>query len=343
MNAFETTKKQLIEKPCKWLVTGAAGFIGSHLVEELLKLGQFVVGLDNFSTSTRTNLDDIKNTVDSDTWGRFTFIEGDITSKPTVEKAVQGINYVLHQAALGSVPRSIAEPENSHNVNVNGFINMLVASRDAGVKRFVYASSSSVYGDSERSPKREEDLGEALSPYAVTKYVNELYAKVFSRNYDIETVGLRYFNVFGPRQSPEGQYAAVIPRWMDALASGKRCVIYGDGSTSRDFCYIKNVVQANILAACSPIENRDVFNIAAERQTSLLQLFEMIQKSMAEKVPSIRELSEPQFEPFRKGDIMHSLANIDHAKEILGYEPTYDVQQGVAELVAWQVARVQNR
>ncbi len=323
----------------RWLVTGAAGFIGSHLVERLLTLGQLVTGLDNFSTGKRANLEAVQGQVSDDAWKLFSFFEQDIRDREGLFRLVEEFkpDVVLHQAALGSVPRSIADPVASHESNVDGFVNMLEAARKAGTQRFVYASSSSVYGDIEDSPKVEGRVGELLSPYAATKRINEVYAQVFGRTYGLETVGLRYFNVFGPRQDPAGQYAAVIPRWLAAVSTLQPAVLYGDGSTSRDFCYVANVVQANILAATvdagNSVINR-VVNIACGSTTSLKTLFELIRDEVArQKGIDVQTIPEPKQEPFRKGDVLHSKADISFAREALGYYPSHTLEEGIAELV----------
>lgn len=311
-----------------WLVTGGAGFIGSHLVETLLRDNERVVVLDNLSTGYQRNLDDaVKRGGNAE---RLTFIRGDIVNAADCAKACEGVDYVLHQAALGSVPRSIANPIDSHRANVDGFINMLVAARDAKVKRFVFASSSSVYGDEPSLPKVEARTGRVLSPYAATKHINEVYAGVFQRTYGLETVGLRYFNVFGPRQDPNGAYAAVMPRWMAAMRSGEPCLINGDGSTSRDFCYVKNAVQANLKAATTKVPGATdtVYNIAVGDKTSLLELHAMIAERFGVN-------ATPTFQPFRPGDIKDSQADISRAREKLGYAPTHTVAQGLDETVAY--------
>ncbi|MBM4133187.1 MAG: NAD-dependent epimerase/dehydratase family protein [Nitrospira sp.] len=338
MTSFETLKQQLPPAPRRWLITGVAGFIGSNLLEFLLESGQLVVGLDNFSTGHRRNLEDVQRCVGADRWARFTFIEGDIANPADCAKACVDVEYVLHEAALGSVPRSIADPQSTNRSNVDGFLNMLVAARDAKVKRFVYASSSSVYGDHPGLPKVEDVIGRPLSPYAVTKYLNELYAEVFARTYAIACIGLRYFNVFGPRQNQDGPYAAVIPAWVTNLVKDRPCVINGDGETSRDFCYIDNVLQANILAATTENANalNRVYNIAIGKRTRLIDLFLMIRDRVATIRPAVKDVG-PQFGPFRPGDVRHSLANIDLAKRELRYEPTSSVTQGLAEAVPWYV------
>lgn len=332
-------KEGLAESPRRWLVSGVAGFIGANLLELLLKCDQQVVGLDNFSTGHQRNLEDVRQRVGPARWARFQLSECDIARAADCAKACSGVDYVLHQAALGSVPRSIADPQATNEANITGFLNMLVAARDAKVKRFVYASSGAVYGDHPGLPKVEEVTGKPLSPYAVTKCVNELYAEVFAKNYALECIGLRYFNVFGPRQSPDGPYAAVIPTWIANLVKGKPCIVNGDGETSRDFCYINNVLQANILAATTENANalNRVYNIAFGERTRLIDLFAMIRDRVAAIRPEVKGV-EPQFGLFRQGDVRHSLANIGLAKRELGYEPMSSVAQGLAETVPWYVA-----
>jgi UDP-N-acetylglucosamine/UDP-N-acetylgalactosamine 4-epimerase len=329
----------LIEGQRSWLVTGGAGFIGSHLVETLLREGQQVRALDSLVTGYQRNVDDAVKRAGEGAAARFTFVKGDITSLETCQSACAGVDFVLHQAALGSVPRSIALPLDSHRANVDGFVNMLTAARDAKVKRFVFASSSSVYGDDPTLPKVESRTGKVLSPYAATKHINEVYASVFQRTYGIETVGLRYFNVFGPRQDPNGAYAAVIPRWMAALVEGKPCLINGDGSTSRDFCFVANAVQANLRAALTQTAGAtdSVYNVAVGGKTSLLELYELIRDRLAKKRPELASL-QPVFQPFRAGDIKDSQADISLAREKLGYAPTHDVSQGLDETVAYVMA-----
>lgn len=322
-----------------WVVTGAAGFIGSHLVERLLSLGQRVVGIDNFSTGTRENVAAVVAAVGDDAAARFHFEELDICNQARIEQLMVEVrpDVILHQAARGSVPRSIAEPLQSHHSNVDGFIVVLDAARRAGVKRFVYASSSSVYGDLLDSPKVEERIGEPLSPYAATKRINEIYAQVFGRTYGMETIGLRYFNVFGPRQDPNGQYAAVIPRWRATMERREQCVAFGDGSTSRDFCYVANVVQANLLAGLvdgsSPVINQ-VLNIGCGATTSLRELFALLRAAVA-RAQGVAEGEIPtlEFQPFRNGDILHSKADIARAQEWLGYLPTHTLAEGITEMV----------
>ena len=334
MTRFDALKSELSAAPRTWLVTGAAGFIGSHLVEQLLRLGQSVRGLDNFATGRRQNLDEVRELVGPSAWERFTFIEGDICDPAICQQACAGVDYVLHQAALGSVPRSLADPMRTHRANVDGFLTMLVAARDAKVRRFVYASSSSVYGDHPALPKVEENIGAPLSPYAATKAINETYARVISRCYPLPTVGLRYFNVFGPRQDPNGPYAAVIPLWMKALLSGSDIAVNGDGSTSRDFCYIANVVQANLLAAAGYAGTESlVLNIAVGKQTTLLQLVEAIVRTL----PAQAAIVPPRIthRPERPGDVRHSLADISKAKVSLGYQPLHTLEQGLVKTSSW--------
>ena len=336
MTPYEKLQVTLRAEPKKWLVTGAAGFIGSNLVEALLKLEQSVVGLDNFATGKRANLEEVQRLVTPRQWRRFKFIAGDIREGAACQRACQGVDYVLHQGALGSVPRSIAEPLNSHEANVNGTLNMLLAARDQQVRAFVYASSSSVYGDHPALPKVEDRVGHLLSPYATTKAVNELYADVFGRVYNLPCVGLRYFNVFGPRQDPEGAYAAVIPKWLAALIKGEAVRINGDGETSRDFCYVANVVQANLLAATAtkPKAVNQVYNIAVGARTTLNQLFELLVDGLTPDAP-VAKRPKPVYSDFRAGDVRHSHADISKAKRLLGYRPTHRIDQGLSEAMVW--------
>jgi UDP-N-acetylglucosamine 4-epimerase len=332
---------ELKAQPKTWLVTGVAGFIGSNLLEALLRAGQTVVGLDSFATGSQANLDDVKDCVSADAWTRFTFIQGDIRSLDDCQRACKGVDFVLHQAALGSVPRSIKDPIATNQANIDGFLNMLVAARDNEVKRFVYAASSSTYGDHPALPKREDVIGQPLSPYAVTKLVNELYAKVFGATYGMECIGLRYFNVFGRRQNPNGPYAAVIPLWISALLRRQTIKINGDGETSRDFCYVDNVIQANLLAATStnPDAVNQVYNVAFGGRTTLNQLFEKLRGGLAVHEPAIAELA-PEYVPFRAGDVRHSQADISKASGLLGYAPQFDVNRGIDEALAWYRANL---
>ena len=333
---IDNVKTQLKQYPKKWLVTGVAGFIGSSLLEELLGFGQIVTGLDNFSTGYRHNLEDVRVQISEEAWRLFTFVEGDIRKMEDCQKVCEGVDYVLHQAALGSVPRSIDDPINTNQSNIDGFLNMLIASREAKVKRFVYAASSSTYGDHPGLPKKEDIIGMPLSPYAVTKYVNELYADVFARTYGMECIGLRYFNVFGRRQDPNGAYAAVIPRWISELLNNEIPVINGDGETSRDFCYIDNATQANLLSAATenPEAINQVYNIATGSRTTLNGLFNMIRELLGDYDANIKNIT-PAYGPFRHGDVRHSQADIQKAKNLLGYHPTHDVKKGMKETVRW--------
>jgi len=335
---YTILKERLLNTPYTWVVTGVAGFIGSNLLETLLRHNQSVVGLENFSTGHQHNLDQVKESVTAEQWSRFQLITGDIRNLKDCQAACANADYVLHQAALGSVPRSLEDPLLTNENNINGFINMLVAARDADVKRFVYAASSSTYGDHPGLPKVEDAIGKPLSPYAVTKYVNELYADVFARCYGFKTIGLRYFNIFGQRQDPEGAYAAVVPKWVASLLDEQPVYINGDGETSRDFCFIDNAVQANLLAATT--ENEDalnqVYNVAVGEQTTLNQLFDMIKGLLAEDRPALAGASVV-YRDFRAGDVRHSLADISKAKGLLGYLPTHRISEGMQESMAWYV------
>jgi UDP-N-acetylglucosamine 4-epimerase len=336
MTRFDKLQKTLRASPATWLVTGAAGFIGSNLLETLLRLNQRVVGVDNLSTGRRQNLAQVRAALGPGQWANFTWIKGDIQDAALCRRAVRGVDYVLHQAALGSVPRSIEEPILTNNSNVNGFVQLLWAARQGGVKRFVFASSSSVYGDEARLPQTEDEIGHCLSPYAVSKRVNELYAAVFGRCYGFQSIGLRYFNVFGPRQDPAGAYAAVIPKWIAAMIARQPVLINGDGSTSRDFCYVANVVQANLLAATvrNPAAVNQIYNIALGAKTSLNELFEMLRQRLASSHPHLRDF-KPRHADFRPGDILHSRADITKARRLLGYQPAYNVAMGLDEALDW--------
>lgn len=339
MTVYDTLLKRLTREPKTWLVTGVAGFIGSNLLEHLLKLNQTVIGLDNFATGHQYNLDEVQGLVTSEQWAGFTFIEGDIRNLEDCQKACLGVDYVLHQAALGSVPRSIADPITTNAANITGFLNMLVAARDAEVKSFTYAASSSTYGDHPALPKVEENIGKPLSPYAVTKYVNELYADVFAKTYGFNCIGLRYFNVFGKRQDPNGAYAAVIPKWTAAMIQGEELFINGDGETSRDFCFIENTVQMNLLAATAPDEAKnEVYNVAVGDRTTLNDLFHALQSALAENgKPYARK---PVYRDFRAGDVRHSQADISKAANKLGYAPEYRIMDGIAKAMPWYIENV---
>ena len=332
--AFE----QVAAQSRRWVVTGSAGFIGSHLLETLLRAGQRVTSLDNFATGHQSNLDEVRRLVGEEAWSRHLFICGDIADLEVCRRACDGAEIVLHQAALGSVPRSIKDPLTTHHANATGFLTVLEAARAAGIRRFVYAASSSTYGDSQTLPKVEEKIGRPLSPYAVTKYLNELYAEVFDRCYGLSTIGLRYFNVFGPRQDPNGAYAAVVPRWTAEMLKGQPCVINGDGETSRDFCFVANAVQANLRAGIS--DNADasgqVFNVAVGDRTTLNQLHAGIAESLQRECPDLK-ISAARHVDFRAGDVRHSLADVSKARRLLGYTPTHDVRAGLREAMQWYV------
>lgn len=335
MSAYTQLQSELRSAPKTWLVTGVAGFIGSNLGEKLLKLNQRVVGLDNFSTGKKANLEEMRKRVSQRQWRNFRMIEGDITEPQVCQGACAAVDYVLHEAALGSVPGSIARPAATHAANVTGFLNISLAARDAKVKRLVYASSSAVYGDEPQLPKVEQKIGNSLSPYAATKLFNEIYAGVFQRVYGLETIGLRYFNVFGPRQDPEGAYAAVIPKWISSLLKQEPVFINGDGETSRDFCYVENVVQANLLAAAAkPEAANQVYNVALGQRTTLNELFGFLQAAVRRSDPRIPE-QKPNYREFRAGDIRHSLANVDKARQLLGYEPVFTVGEGLERAMEW--------
>jgi len=335
---YDETKIELKNNPKVWLVTGVAGFIGSNLLEELLKFNQKVIGLDNFATGHRYNLEEVKDAVTKEQWERFTFVEGDMTNFSTCHSVTKDVNVVLHQAALGSVPRSIDNPLPTNDANVTGFLNILTAAKDNGVKRFVYASSSSVYGDSQELPKVEEKTGNVLSPYAVTKATNELYANVFHKCYGMETIGLRYFNVFGKRQDPNGAYAAVMPKWIAQMLGSEDVYINGDGETSRDFTYIDNVVQMNIISGMTT--NKDAFgqayNTAAGGRETLNNLFEAIKNGLESNIKNL-SISKPIYRDFRVGDIRHSNANIEKAGNLIGYKPTHTLEEGLVESIEWYI------
>ncbi len=339
MSKYDELKRSLQIQPTTWLVTGVAGFIGSNLLETLLKLEQKVVGLDNYATGHKRNLDLVKSAVSPVQWQNFRMIEDDVCSLEVCRAACHGVDYVLHQAALGSVPRSLENPILTNQSNIDGFLNMLTASRDAGVKRFVYAASSSTYGDHPALPKVEENIGNPLSPYAVTKYVNELYAGVFARCYGFKAIGLRYFNIFGQRQDPGGAYAAVIPKWVAGMIRNLPVYVNGDGETSRDFCYIENAVQANLLSATTdkPEAVDQVYNVAVGDRTSLNQLFDMIRALLEPRFPHLKDF-RPTYRDFRAGDVRHSLANISKAQRFLGYTPTHRINEGLKEAMDWYVA-----
>jgi len=339
MTIYSNITARLAHHPRTWVITGVAGFIGSNLLETLLGLDQQVIGLDNFSTGHRHNLEDVQSLVTQKQWSGFSFVQGDIRELSTCRQVCEQADYVLHQAALGSVPRSIEDPITTNANNISGFLNMLVAARDAGVQRFVYAASSSTYGDHPGLPKVEDAIGRPLSPYAVTKYVNELYADVFVRTYGFKPIGLRYFNIFGRRQDPNGAYAAVMPKWFAGMLAKEPVYINGDGETSRDFCYIDNCVQANILAATAehPDAPGQVYNVAFGERTTLNELFTLIRDRVAGQRPDLA-IPDPVYRDFRPGDVRHSLADITRARNLLGYEPTHSVRQGLDQAAAWYVA-----
>jgi len=352
MTYYEQLKAELIQTPKIWLVTGVAGFIGSNLLETLLKLNQRVVGLDNFATGHQRNLDEVQSLLTSGQWDNFNFINGDIRSLEDCRRAMQftdtkcngepiAVEYVLHQAALGSVPRSVENPIATNETNVSGFLNIMIAARDAKAKRFVYAASSSTYGDHPGLPKVEDKIGKPLSPYAVTKYVNELYADVFARTYGLNTIGLRYFNVFGPRQDPYGAYAAVIPKWIASMIKDEPIYINGDGETSRDFCFIENVRQINLLAATSenPEAVNQVYNVAVGDRTTLNQLYEQLQLNLLPSYPNLLGI-QPVYRDFRASDVRHSQADISKAITLLGYRPTHRISEGLKNAIEWYVEKL---
>lgn len=342
MTAYQQLLDRLPGASKTWLVTGAAGFVGSNLLERLLSLDQHVVGLDNFATGHHRNLEQVRAAVTPGQWSRFTFIEGDIRNLADCRQVCTGVDYVLHQAALGSVPRSLEDPITTNQANIGGFLNMLVAARDAKVARMVYAASSSTYGDHPGLPKVEDRIGCPLSPYAVTKLVNEQYADVFARSYGFRTIGLRYFNVFGARQDPNGAYAAVVPKWTAAMIHNEPVWINGDGETSRDFCYVANAVQANLLAAVAEHDyaTNQIYNVAVGDRTTLNELFEAIRTSLAPRFEHLVNF-KPQYRDFRSGDVRHSLADISKARALLGYEPSHRIREGLVEAMDWYVSDIQ--
>lgn len=341
VTAYQQVTESLVNEAKTWLITGVAGFIGSNLLESLLLLNQRVVGLDNFATGFQHNLDEVQSVVTAEQWQRFNFMEGDIRNLADCQTACADVDYILHQAGLGSVPRSIADPINTNETNISGFLNMLVAARDAKVASFTYAASSSTYGDHPALPKVEEAIGKPLSPYAVTKYVNELYAEVFARTYGFHTIGLRYFNIFGKRQTPDGAYAAVIPKWTAAMIQGDDVYINGDGDTSRDFNFIENAVQANILAATADDDAKNqVYNVAVGGRTTLNTLFTALKDHLS--INGIDYSQAPIYRDFREGDVRHSQADISKIQSALGYDPQFDVVQGVKKAMPWYVTFLQN-
>jgi len=341
MSTLTQLKAMLLNEPRKWLITGVAGFIGSNLLETLLKLNQRVTGLDNFSTGFQKNLDEVRNLVTAEQWANFRFLRGDIRNLEDCQNACQEVDYILHEAALGSVPRSVEDPITTNSVNITGFLTMLTAARDAKVQRFVYAASSSTYGDHPALPKVEDAIGKPLSPYAVTKYVNELYADVFAKTYGLQTIGLRYFNVFGPRQNPDGAYAAVIPKWTAGMIKDQTIFINGDGETSRDFCFIANTVQANLLAATTPNSKavNQVYNVALGDRTTLNELFSTIKAALNNN--QIIYSKDPTYRDFRAGDVRHSQAHIGKAQSFLGYVPLHRIQSGIEIAMPWYIKNIQ--
>jgi len=332
MSSYNKIKTKLLKEQKTWLITGVAGFIGSNLLETLLQLDQRIIGLDNFSTGHEANLKKVSSLVSDAQWKNFTFMEGDICDYETCIKATTNVEYVLHQAALGSVPRSVADPILTNNVNISGFLNMLTAAKNSEVKSFVYAASSSTYGDHPDLPKVESNIGNPLSPYGLTKLVNELYADVFHKIYGFRSIGLRYFNVFGKRQDPNGAYAAVIPKWISLMIKNKEIIINGDGSTSRDFCYIDNAVQANILSALADSSAfNNIYNVAVGDRTSLTKLVDLLRSSLMAN--NIDYKKQPHLTDFREGDVKHSMADITKAKQNLGYDPEFTVEKGLHQTV----------
>jgi len=342
INSYEEAISYLKTNKYTWVITGVAGFIGSNLMEKLLGLNQIVIGVDNFSTGYQKNIEDVLSNFDDSIKENFTFHRIDITDNESLEDIFGGADFVLHQAALGSVPRSVADPLSTHDSNINGFLNVLIASRNVEIKRFVYASSSSIYGDHPDLPKVEIKTGNPLSPYAVTKLVNEIYAKNFSTTYGFDSIGLRYFNIFGKRQDPEGAYAAVIPKWLASMINEEQIYINGDGKTTRDFCYIENVIQANIMSALTENESalNKAYNIAVDGNTSLLKLYEMISENLEKELPSIKILP-PIYRDFQDGDVRHSQGSIDEAKKYLCYDPTHTIDEGLLDVLPWYIQRSQ--
>jgi UDP-N-acetylglucosamine 4-epimerase len=341
MSPYEKLQEELKAAPKTWLITGCAGFIGSNLLEKLLKLNQRVVGLDNFSTGYNKNLAEVQTLVTPEQWSHFHLVKGDICDPHACKVACENVDLVLHQAALGSVPASIEHPIRSHQSNVDGFLNIITAARDAKVKRFVYASSSAIYGDEPELPKVEEKIGRPLSPYAAHKWMNEIYAEVYARCYAFESIGLRYFNVFGPRQDPDGAYAAVIPKWLASMIKAESIFINGDGETSRDFCFIDNVVQANLLAATTqtPGAANRAYNVAVGERTTLNQMFKFLNEGLRKRDPNLAE-QKPVYREFRAGDVRHSLASVDKAKAFLGFQPSHSTQSGLESALDWYLAHV---
>ena len=336
MKDFQKKCEKLKKNPQTWLVTGVAGFIGSNILEKLLQLNQNVIGLDNLSTGYMHNLDEVKLYVSESQWSKFSFVNGDISCIEDCKNVTKGVDHVLHQAALGSVPRSIEDPIKTNQSNINGFLNILVASKDANVSSFTYAASSSTYGDHKALPKVENKIGNPLSPYAITKYVNELYAEIFCKCYDFHSIGLRYFNVFGKRQDPNGAYAAVIPKWVNSMIANEQVFINGDGKTSRDFCYVENAVQANILSALSQKKNKNnVYNIAFGERTTLIDLFYFLKNELIKNERDY--IFDPKYSDFRDGDVRHSQADISKAKNMLSYEPSHSLLDGISEIIPWYI------
>ena len=334
----EDIKKALQKKKYTWLITGVAGFIGSNLLESLLTNNQCVIGIDNFETGHQDNIDDVKQSVSSSQWKNFTFHEIDIFNYKELENVFNDVDFVLHQAALGSVPRSISDPKRTNEVNISGFLNVLNIAKENLVKGFIFATSSSVYGDHKTLPKKENCIGNPLSPYAITKLTNELYAKTFSEHYGFKSVGLRYFNVFGKRQDPHGAYAAVVPRWIKSMIDNNEIYINGDGSTTRDFCYIENAIDANILSALKIQEmtnNFEVMNIAVGESNNLNKLFELIYSITAKNL--VRCDKKLSYRDFRAGDIKDSLADISKAKKLIDYYPRYNLKEGLKECIPWYI------